>query len=111
MNFQQLFKLFGYPLGAINGHICLVSEIERPDIVHANNVVVVLMSHQNGVERLHACPQHLLPEVGPAIHGDSLALKTHQRRRPKALIAWVGRSAYCATAADDRHALRGSCSE
>jgi hypothetical protein len=68
---------------------CAVFEIERTNIVEAENVIDVAVRDQNGIKPLDICPQGLLTKIDRCIDEDLFVLVFDQDRNPQPLVARV----------------------
>lgn len=62
------------PFFGIDIHWFPVYEIECPDIIHSGNMIFMLVGEQDGIQLLHPCPQHLLPEIRARIDDYGLVI-------------------------------------
>ena len=89
----------------------VIDEIESPHVVQTADMVLVLVSQQNGVEMPHARAEHLVAEIGSGVDDDAHAPRLDHRRGAQTVVAPVRRRAYLAAAADDGYALRSTGSQ
>ena len=80
-----------------------MTKIQRSDIVEAEDVIGVTVSHQHSVEMLQPLSQGLLAKVSRGINDDGLAGVFDEDRYAQALITRIGRSAGLAIAPDRRN--------
>ena len=96
---------------AIDLHGLLVDIVERPHVVQAARMVLVLVRQQDGVQVADPFRKHLHPEVRACVDEHLEPLVLHERRRPEPLVMRILRPAHRALAPDDRNPLRGPCSQ
>ena len=68
-------------------------------------MIIVFVGKQDGVEVFHPGIQHLLPEVGPCVHGNIYVSFRNEDGGTQAFIPGVGRAADSAFTSDDGYAL------
>lgn len=83
-------------------------EVERADIVEAEDMVRVRMRIYDGVEPRSAGAEYLRAKVGGGVDDDIPIAVTDKNGRPQAGIPRIRRAAYRARAADGGHAGTGS---
>jgi hypothetical protein len=91
-----------------DGH-CSIAEIQRPDVIKAEDVVNVAMRYQYRVEPPDICAKRLLAEIGRGIDKDGPARMLDEDRDAEALIARIVRKARPAITRDRGNAGRGAC--
>ena len=82
------------------------------EVVDAPYMVVMLVGDEDGAQRLgHLDAQHLLTEVGAAVHEEPRVALLEERRSTQAAVAGVATGAYFALATDLRHSDACACSK
>ena len=79
--------------------------VERPDIIQASGMVLMVVGQKDGIEMPYPCPQHLVSEIRPGIHKYLQSSVFYECRRPQPLVSPVFRHTYFAAASYHRHSL------
>ena len=83
----------------------LVDVVERPYVVEATGVVLVVVCQQDGIKMAEIVRKHLHPEIRPGVHEDVQPFIFNEHRGADTLVLCVRRFAHVALAADDRNSL------
>ncbi len=75
---KPLLHLLDDGIRCIQLHPFVLHKDIGPNIVQSNDMVVVLVGEHNSIEAFDACPQHLLPEVGPDVNDYVAAFVRHE---------------------------------
>jgi len=67
----------------------LLPQIERPDIVEAQDVICVPVRENYSIEPLQILPKRLRSKVGAGVNDYGLAGANQQDRRPRALVVHI----------------------
>lgn len=94
--------------GGIDMHGLLLQVVVGPHIVEPGCVVFMPVGEDNDVEMSHACPQHLVAEVGACVDNNIGLRRMHVYRRAQAVVARVGGGTYRTGATYERYALGGA---
>ena len=101
------YRLAGLRVG-VNVHVAVLGKVKGADVVHAGDVVHVLVGQQHKIEVLHLFTQHLLPEVRAGVNDKPFARKIHQHGGAQPFVTRVCGFTDVAVAGDYRYALGGS---
>lgn len=107
---EAAMKVVGHLLLAIDRKRRLAKAI-RPQIVDSAEVVVVMMSHQQGVEVAVMIVEHLLAEVRATIYEDVGAVDFDESRCAHAAVARIAGAAGGAIATQLRNAGGCACAK
>lgn len=112
---ENVFETFAYIGGnaflGVYRHGVARAEIERPDIVEPDDVVVVFVREQNGIEVPGAGAEHLLPEIGACVDQDVRVAVRQQGGSAQAGVVRVVRSTHAAVASDNWNTLGSTGAE
>ena len=93
-----------HPFMGIDGDISL-PEKKGPDIINASCMIGMFMGKKDGVEPAYIVAEHLLPEIGPAIDDDVMAVHLYHHGYPKAFVPGILTETYRMCAPDDGDSL------
>jgi hypothetical protein len=85
--------------------------VERPNIIHTDDMVIVFMGKEDGIQVSDVCPKHLLPKIRTSIDENVPVTVAQEYRRPEPIVVRVVRDAYVTLATYDRYSLRCSSAE
>ena len=85
-----------------------LAEVEGPDVVHASDMVFVVVGKDDGVQLLDLMGQHLLAEIGAGVNDAGLALGFQEYCTAEAGIVGVWGGADITIAGDHGNALGGA---
>ncbi len=108
---EDSFEALGGGFVGIERERVLEQEGERAKVVHAEDVVGMTVSVEDGVHAADVLAEGLGVEVGAGVDQDGMAFVLDPDRRPGAPVVWVGRGADGAGAAEGRNAHGGAAAE
>ena len=88
-----------------------LADVERANVVEAEDVVGVAVGEQDGVEAIEADAEGLLAEIGCGVDDDVLAVARKQEGGAQAVIVRIFRGADAAIACERGHAHGGAGAE
>src|ERR1700730_3770257 len=98
-------------LRAVDRQRRLLANIERANVVEAEDMVRMAVGQQNGIETVETGAQSLLAKIRCCVDDHVFSMSREQQRRAQPVVVGVFRSAYAAMAAQRRHAHRGAGTE
>lgn len=109
--FETLAYIGGNAFLGVHRHGVARSEIERPDIIEPDDVVVVFVREQDGIEVPDARAEHLLAEIGACVDQDVRVAVRQQGSSAQAGVVRVLRSTHAAVASDNWNTLGSTGAE
>ena len=94
-----------YALRRIHRHHPLLQEVERTNVIHPCQMVLVFMGIHHGIQRRHLFPQHLMAEIRSGINHHGLPTNLHPQRTSQSFVTRVFRLTHGARAPNDGNSL------
>ena len=89
----------------------VLDQVERPHVVQASGVVLMVVGQEDGVYVADVLPQHLVAEIRASVHEYGEPAVFHQHGSAQPFVARVRGLADLAVASYHRHALGGAGTE
>jgi hypothetical protein len=97
--------------GGVEGDVVVLEEVEGANVVETKDVIGVGVGIKDGIEVVESGAEGLVAQVRRGVNEDAGGAELEQDRGAEAFVAWVGRVAHLARAADHGNAYAGAGAE